>query len=169
MIQKKDLKQNSYYLGSGRGSHVAMWDGKQFIWPATQMNGVVGIDAGAHYEDGGCFLPMEEVPEKYPTVAQIDAKNWREKMTADALWKVIEKTCGAPETLKASFIRQALEALDRRDQFEYHFKGALGPGGKLFLDMDGRARVSCYREDETPERLALIETANRMLQRISGR
>lgn len=168
MIPKKDLKVHSYYIGSGRGSHVAMWNGKSFVWPANEM-GHWGVDEGGHYEDGGCFLPMEEIPAKYPTVAQVDSANWREKVTANALWNVIANTCGAPETLKSSFIRQALEALDRKDQFEFRFKGSLGNGGKLFLDMDGRARVSCYREDETPEILTLIETANRKLQRISGR
>ncbi len=169
MIPKKDLKKFSWYIGSGRGSHVAIWDGTAFLWPAMSESGPWGIDSGAHYEEGGCFLPMEEILEKYPTVAQVDRQKEREKkMTAEDLWKVIEKHCGA-EGMKEDFMRHAAEALDRRERLEYRFKGSLGFGGKLYLDMDGRARVSCYSEDETPERRKAIDAANRMLQRLSGR
>lgn len=72
MIPKKDLKKYGWYLGSGRGSQIALWNGSEFVWPAFEMT-AWGCDSGAHYEDGGCFLPMEELPaEKYPTVAQVD-------------------------------------------------------------------------------------------------
>lgn len=170
MIPKKDLKESSYYIGSGRGSHVALWNGAAFIWPAMGMDGHWGLDSGGHYEEGGCFLPMEEILEKYPTVAQVDWQKEREKrMTAEDLWKVIEKHCGAAEGMKTDFIRDAKEALDRHERMEYRFKGSLGLGGKLWLDMDGRARVSCYSEDETPERKAAMTAANKMLQRLSGR
>jgi hypothetical protein len=169
MIEKKDLKKGAWYLGSGRGSYVALWNGEEFLWPAMGMSGTWGYDSGAHYEEGGCFLPMEEIHDKYPTVAQVDWKNEREKkMTAEDLWKVIEKHCGA-EGMKDGFIRDAKEALDRHERMEYRFKGLLGFGGKLWLDMDGRARVSCYSEDETPERVAAMAAANKMLQRLSGR
>jgi hypothetical protein len=170
MIPKKDLKKGSWYIGSGRGSHVAIWDGESFLWPAMSESGPWSNDSGAHYEEGGCFLPMEEIQEKYPTMAQVDWQHEREKkMTAEDLWKVIEKHCGAEEGMKNDFIRDAKEALDRRERLEYRFKGLLGFGGKLWLDMDGRARVSCYSEDETPERVATMATANKMLQRLSGR
>lgn len=169
MIERKDLKKGTWYLGSGRGSHVAIWDGKAFLWPAMTESGPWGIDSGAHYEDRGCFLPMEEILEKYPTVAQVDWQKEREKkMTAEDLWKVIEKNCGA-EGMKEDFMRHASEALDRHERLEYRFKGSLGLGGKLWLDMDGRARVSCYSEDETPERVTAMMAANKMLQRLSGR
>lgn len=71
MIPKKDLKKNSWYLGAGRGSHVARWTGTEFAWPAFELTGWA-IDTGKHYEDGGCFLPMVEILEEYPTVAQWD-------------------------------------------------------------------------------------------------
>lgn len=170
MIPKKDLKKGAWYIGSGRGSHVGLWDGTAFLWPAMSMSGPWGVDSGGHYEEGGCFLPMEEIQEKYPTVAQVDWQKEREKkMTAEDLWKVIEKHCGAAEGMKTDFIRDAKEALDRHERMEYRFKGSLGFGGKLWLDMDGRARVSCYSEDETPERVAAMAAANKMLQRLSGR
>jgi len=87
-------------------------------------------------------------------------------MTAEDLWKVIAKL-GAKE--KDQFLRYAREALEYRELMIYRFDGNLGPGGKLHLDMDGRARVSCYSGDETPERLAAIAKANRALERLSGR
>lgn len=72
MIAKKDLKKNSWYLGSGRGSQVAMWNGKHFVWPDEEW-GLPAVQAGAHYDDGGCFAPMEEIQsDKYPSVAQLD-------------------------------------------------------------------------------------------------
>jgi hypothetical protein len=48
---------------------------------------------------------------------------------------------------------------------EYRFMGALGWGGKLHMDGD-RLYVTCYRENETPERLAMIERANRRLAEL---
>lgn len=69
MIPKKDLKPSAWYLGSGRGSHVARWTGTEFAWPAFELTGW-SIDTGAHYEDGGCFRPMEEIKEQYPTAGQ---------------------------------------------------------------------------------------------------
>lgn len=171
MIPKKDLKKHSYYIGSGRGSHVALWDGGQFTWPAMQMDGCWSLDAGAHYEDGGCFCPMEEILEKYPTVAQLDEMKREEKrkqMMPEDIWKVLEQHCGA-KNVKDNFIRQVREALDRHDEIQFRFIGDLGSGGTISIDMDGRARVSCYREDETPERRVMLENANRKLQRLSGR
>lgn len=51
---------------------------------------------------------------------------------------------------------------------EYRFQGALGFGGKLWRDSDGVMRVSCYREDETPDRLAMIEATNAALAAVSA-
>lgn len=51
---------------------------------------------------------------------------------------------------------------------EYRFQGALGFGGKLWRDHHGRLAVDCYREDETPERLAVIEQTNAVLAAIVG-
>lgn len=73
MINKKDLKKHSWYVGCGRGSNVARWDGATFLWPTMGESGTWGTDAGRHYEDGGCFRPMEEINEdRFPTVGQWD-------------------------------------------------------------------------------------------------
>ena len=45
---------------------------------------------------------------------------------------------------------------------EYRFGALLGFGGKFYASA-GRYRVSCYREDETPERLAILDTLNHVL------
>lgn len=55
-------------------------------------------------------------------------------------------------------------------EFEYHwpecrefrFMGSLGFGGKVRAS-GGRVFVSCYQEDETPERVATIDRTNSML------
>lgn len=45
---------------------------------------------------------------------------------------------------------------------EFRFCGKLGMGGKFWRN-DGRFYVACYKEDETPERLAIIEKTNQAL------
>jgi hypothetical protein len=55
-----------------------------------------------------------------------------------------------------------------QDCREYRFMGALGFGGK-FRNNGNRndtPHVDCYREDETPERLAMIERANARLAEL---
>lgn len=48
---------------------------------------------------------------------------------------------------------------------EYRFMGALGFGGKFRNNgnHDNTPYVDCYREDETPDRTAMIERANARL------
>lgn len=70
MIAKKDLVKGRWYLGCGRGSQVAQWDGGQFQWVGDEW-GLPAVQSGKHYEEGGCFLPMEEISsDRYPTVAE---------------------------------------------------------------------------------------------------
>lgn len=49
------------------------------------------------------------------------------------------------------------------DVLEWRFMGSLGQGGKFSLNSDGIC-ISCYPEDETPERLAAIERTMRGLR-----
>lgn len=46
---------------------------------------------------------------------------------------------------------------------EFRFQGVLGFGGKAYWDGQ-RAWVSCYSEDLTPERCALIDVTNAWLE-----
>jgi len=48
--------------------------------------------------------------------------------------------------------------------FEWRFQGALGFGGKFYhQDFDGFT-VGCYREDDSPERQAMIDAMNAWLK-----
>jgi hypothetical protein len=51
---------------------------------------------------------------------------------------------------------------------EFRFQGALGFGGKLYYDPHAKPplRVGYYRENETPEREAMVAKANRRLAAI---
>jgi len=78
MIPKSELKKGSWYAGCGRGSHVALWDGAFFHWVGGEM-GQMAIQSGMHYDDGGCFAPMEIVPDRYPTVMQYQEMELKRK------------------------------------------------------------------------------------------
>ena len=48
---------------------------------------------------------------------------------------------------------------------EYRFQGSLGFGGKLYVEPDGW-RVSCYPDDRTPRRQAIIDATNGALAEL---
>lgn len=64
-----------------------------------------------------------------------------------------------------SFVECALN-WDYRFTFEYRFMGSLGGGGKIWLPLDGAPYVNCYRENETPERGAMMEATNGALSKL---
>lgn len=47
---------------------------------------------------------------------------------------------------------------------EYRFQGSLGFGGKFYNDH--KWRIGCYKEDDTPERTAVIEEINTALEQM---
>lgn len=47
---------------------------------------------------------------------------------------------------------------------EYRFQGKLGFGGKIVHQTYSGFYVQCYREDETPERLKMLEDMNSWLE-----
>lgn len=51
---------------------------------------------------------------------------------------------------------------------EYRFGGMLGMGGK-FWRSNGKWYVNCYPENETPERKAIIEKANKALAELKAK
>lgn len=77
---------------------------------------------------------------------------------ANQVYDILIEECGAPVNGRISFVHNHSE-----DFREYRFQGSLGFGGKLYGD-HRKLWVSCYREDETPERLAMIERANKRLE-----
>jgi hypothetical protein len=79
----------------------------------------------------------------------------------NAAYNVLVRYCGAREDGREMF----LAAQQAHHPTEYRFVGALGFGGKFWLN-DGRVYVTCYREDETDERRDRIAVANRMLAEL---
>ncbi len=90
---------------------------------------------------------------------------------AAAIWQVLVDHAGASDDPydRANFIHSHAESFVQ----EWRFIGTLGLGGKFrrtrgWQEPDGRGRwyVDCYREDETPERLAVIEATNEALAEL---
>lgn len=75
---------------------------------------------------------------------------------ANKIYTVLVNICGAEESGRMNFIHRFPTLT------EYRFIGALEFGGKYYKD----GRVTCYPEDETPERLTMIKEANQQIQRI---
>lgn len=83
---------------------------------------------------------------------------------ARAVVKILIKECGWRNDPRDadSFVR----AITAKDPCrEFRFMGALGFGGKFRNNgnHDNTPYVDCYREDETPARVRMIEAANRRL------
>lgn len=81
---------------------------------------------------------------------------------ADRIYDILVKDAGAYEPDRSGFVhRQSNERIT-----EWRFCGSLGFGGK-FWNNNGRLYVSCYREDSTPEREAIIEKVNAQLEELT--
>ena len=92
------------------------------------------------------------------------------KLTLDIANKVYDilVEIGALEIMRDAFIHtQSTEECN-----EWRFQGKLGFGGKFwnewsYLDDEPKWRVSCYSEDETPEREKIIEETNQKLRTLA--
>ncbi len=82
------------------------------------------------------------------------------------VWDILVEHAGAKERDRDTFVGASLETNYFRRLIEYRFCGTLGFGGKLWRS-DGRLYVSCYRADETPERLDTMERVNKLLTDIT--
>ena len=80
---------------------------------------------------------------------------------ANAVYDILEAECGAPAD-RYAFIRQFTSD---RPTHEWRFMGALGFGGKIYMDVCASPpmRVSCYPEHQTAARLEMIRRANEAL------
>jgi hypothetical protein len=93
---------------------------------------------------------------------------------AHAVYDVLVRECGADDNAdpprrgeRSRFVRAFTSD---RPPIEWRFQGALGFGGKLYPGGYGEPhRVGCYREDETPERRAMVERANEALREMVRR
>lgn len=83
------------------------------------------------------------------------------------MYDVLVKQAGAraDEYDRRSFVQCALN-WDYRFTFEYRFMGSLGSGGKIWLPLDRDPSVSCYPENETPERMEAMRNTNQELSRF---
>lgn len=81
---------------------------------------------------------------------------------AAAVYAILKEECGAPGGLmEDGFVYEFTKVDDEYGPTsEWRFQGNLGFGGKFRYP---RMRVDCYKEDESPERLAAIERANTKL------
>lgn len=83
------------------------------------------------------------------------------------IYDVLVKYAGArdDEYDKNTFVQCAFD-WDYNFNFEYRFMGKLGFGGKVWLPLDENPSITCYREDETPERKKMIKKTNDELVRL---
>ena len=83
------------------------------------------------------------------------------KEKANKVYDLLVSIGGAYEPERDSFIYHHTESKDGCS--EWRFSGKLGFGGKY---RSGYNRVDCYREDETPERIKLMDEINGVLAKI---
>ncbi len=79
-------------------------------------------------------------------------------MIADLVYDVLVRECGAFEGDRRSFVSHF-------PTDEWRFIGKLGFGGKFWVDHKSWY-VNCYRENETAERLDLIQATNAELAKL---
>lgn len=74
-------------------------------------------------------------------------------------WDILVENVGANRSGRDHFVWTFHQP---KPPIEYRFIGSLGFGGK-FWRYDGKHYITCYPEDETPERLKAIECVNTLL------
>ena len=80
---------------------------------------------------------------------------------AIAVYDILVRDAKAPDgSRRDSFV---MEFTGERPTTEWRFCGALGFGGKFRFP---RMSVDCYKEDETPETLRMIQLTNACLARL---
>lgn len=78
------------------------------------------------------------------------------KEKADKVYDVLVEIGGADKTDRDNFVYHHIEGCG-----EWRFSGKLGFGGKYLSEYN---KVTCYPEDETTERLKLINEINEKLK-----
>jgi len=86
---------------------------------------------------------------------------------ANEIYDVLVKLARANESLRENFVWWFVTC-DHYYSKEYRFQGNLGFGGKFWVNA-GRYYVTCYPEDETPDRLTTIESVNAALASLSSK
>jgi hypothetical protein len=89
----------------------------------------------------------------------------------DDVYTILVEECRASDTNKEYGPRWLFTnvMLNEPQTMEYRFIGALGFGGKFWPGSGDELNppyVTCYQEDETPERRAMIDKANKRLKEL---
>lgn len=79
---------------------------------------------------------------------------------AEAAYSILVEQAGASEDLRWEFVRYVLKEAGATIPREWRFQGLLGFGGKFLADHHSMPCVTCYPEDRTPERAAIIDRVN---------
>jgi hypothetical protein len=86
---------------------------------------------------------------------------------ARRVWGILVNHAGATDTdSNWVMFRQWFDKAFARGADEYRFIGALGFGGKFWLHHRDGIYVTCYPEDETPERREMIAATNDALATV---
>lgn len=84
------------------------------------------------------------------------------ELVAERIWAVLVANAGAnPSTLSCD----QFVYVCGRGVSEYRFCGALGSGGKVWIEPE-RWRVSCYWENETPVTKKIVSDTNQRLTEL---
>ena len=100
--------------------------------------------------------------EESASVRLADVWPTNKKELFGRVYDTLVKTAGANPNQKDSFIHNHCDSKWPCD--EWRFCGLLGSGGKYWRKTNS---VSCYREDETKERLTIIKKTNEELSALS--
>lgn len=88
----------------------------------------------------------------------------KERVFYSKVYDILIEYGKAGSSMKNDFIEAHLSSNDY-ECFEWRFSGNLGFGGKY---RKSRNSVDCYREDETKERVKIIETINNKLKELNN-
>lgn len=88
------------------------------------------------------------------------------KHIANRIYDTLVVHCDAPDT-RLDRLQCCAHILQEFGRLEYRFQGSLGFGGKLWMNRDWY--VSCYPEDQTPERDTAVTAANAALDELRRR
>ncbi len=86
------------------------------------------------------------------------------KKKANRVYDILVEHAGASESLREHFVYVHVVSEERCNS--YRFCGSLGFSGKFYSSYS-ELRVSCYSEDRTPKRDAIISRVNALLAALS--
>lgn len=92
--------------------------------------------------------------------AQLFSPKLFSKEAANAIFTILVEHAGAQEDQRELFVW----AITLNEAREYRFQGLLGFGGKVYWTTTTAPHISCYEEERTPARVAVIADVNARLE-----